>query len=207
MAAAEQVLGEEHPWTLTSINNLASLYQAQGHYGDAEPLYRRVLAASGPILGNDHPRTLASVNNLAVLYQAQNYFGEAEPLFRRALAASERVFGETHPDTVAVQLNLGVLLIQEQRIDDAASTLRTLDERLRWLVSQELASTEQESVRLQRLAAESRLQNTVITLAVAHPNHADSQGLAADVLLRWKRLAADEEATIARLTRTSKDPR
>jgi len=62
---AEQKLGPEHPDTLTSVNNLAGLYQVQGRYGEAEPLYRRALAASEKVLGPEHPNTLASVNNLA----------------------------------------------------------------------------------------------------------------------------------------------
>ena len=38
LALAERVLGHEHPDTLQSVNNLAVLYQAQGRYGEAEPL-------------------------------------------------------------------------------------------------------------------------------------------------------------------------
>ena len=36
--------GQDHPDTLGSVNNLAALYQAQGRYGEAEPLYKRALA-------------------------------------------------------------------------------------------------------------------------------------------------------------------
>jgi len=45
LALAERVLGEEHPDTLTSVNNLAAAYDAQGRYGEAEPLYKRALEA------------------------------------------------------------------------------------------------------------------------------------------------------------------
>ena len=45
LAARERVLGPEHPSTLSSVNNLAALYDAQGRYGEAEPLFRRALAA------------------------------------------------------------------------------------------------------------------------------------------------------------------
>ncbi|MEI2771580.1 MAG: tetratricopeptide repeat protein [Candidatus Competibacter sp.] len=44
LAGFEKVLGPEHPATLTSVNNLAVLYQSQGRYGEAEPLYQRALA-------------------------------------------------------------------------------------------------------------------------------------------------------------------
>ena len=45
------MLGPEHPETLFSVNSLADLYQVQGRYAQAEPLYRRVLAARERALG------------------------------------------------------------------------------------------------------------------------------------------------------------
>ncbi len=39
------MLGREHPDTLTSVNNFAALYQSEGRYAEAEPLYRRALEA------------------------------------------------------------------------------------------------------------------------------------------------------------------
>jgi tetratricopeptide (TPR) repeat protein len=38
------VLGPDHSNVGTALNNLAGLYQAQGRYAEAEPLYRRSLA-------------------------------------------------------------------------------------------------------------------------------------------------------------------
>ena len=40
-----RTLGDEHPDTLASISNMASLLQAQGELGEAEPLYLELLAA------------------------------------------------------------------------------------------------------------------------------------------------------------------
>ena len=39
-------LGDDHPQTLTRINNLAMLLYAQGHLAEAEPLYREALEKS-----------------------------------------------------------------------------------------------------------------------------------------------------------------
>jgi tetratricopeptide (TPR) repeat protein len=39
LAIREQQLGEMHPSTATSLNNLALLYTEQGKYAEAEPLY------------------------------------------------------------------------------------------------------------------------------------------------------------------------
>ena len=39
-------LGEDHPDTLSSLNNLAALLKAQGQLAEAEPLYREALEKS-----------------------------------------------------------------------------------------------------------------------------------------------------------------
>jgi len=80
------VLGKEHPDTLASVHNLAALYQAQGRYSEAEPLYKRALEAYERVLGKGHPDTLASVNNLAALYYAQHDWVRAAQFWRRSTA-------------------------------------------------------------------------------------------------------------------------
>ncbi len=203
---SERVLGVEHPQTLSSVNNLALLYEAQVRYDEAEPLYRRALETSERVQGAEHPDSLRNVNNLADLYRANGRYGKAEPLFRRALDGSERSLGETHPDTIGYQLNLAVTLVNLDRLDAAITQLRAIDGRLRACVTLQLDSTGSEQVRRERVNRESRLQDAVFTLALAHPDSA-AVPLAADILLRWKRLAGAEEAAITRLARTSRDPR
>ena len=56
------VLGKEHPQTLTSMNNLAGLLDSQGKYDAAEPLYRETLQLTEKVLGKEHPDTLTSMN-------------------------------------------------------------------------------------------------------------------------------------------------
>jgi tetratricopeptide (TPR) repeat protein len=43
LKVAENTFGPNHPQVATSLNNLALLYQAQGKYAEAEPLYKRAL--------------------------------------------------------------------------------------------------------------------------------------------------------------------
>lgn len=66
LAAREKVLGPEHPNTLSSVNNLAALYESQGRYGEAEPLHRRALAGREKALGLEHPDTLSVQLNYTV---------------------------------------------------------------------------------------------------------------------------------------------
>jgi tetratricopeptide (TPR) repeat protein len=82
----ERVVGAEHPATAATLNNLASLYQDQGRYAEAERLYQRTLAIAERALGPNHPNTAATLKNLAGLCSRQGRFDEAERLHQRALA-------------------------------------------------------------------------------------------------------------------------
>ncbi len=50
----EKALGPEHPYTATSLNNLAQIYDDMHDYAKAEPLYQRVLKISEKALGPEH---------------------------------------------------------------------------------------------------------------------------------------------------------
>jgi tetratricopeptide (TPR) repeat protein len=68
----------------TSLNNLAGLYDAQGNYSKAEPLYQRALEIKERKLGSYHPSVATSLENLAILYRATQRTVEAEALEQRA---------------------------------------------------------------------------------------------------------------------------
>ena len=99
LAIAEKAQGPEHPWTGTSLNNLALLYHAMGQYARAEPLYVRALAIAEKALGPEHPSTGTRLNNLAALYESMGQYARAEPFYVRALAIAEKAQGPEHPDT------------------------------------------------------------------------------------------------------------
>jgi tetratricopeptide (TPR) repeat protein len=92
-------VGTDHLDTAASLHALADLYQQQGKYAEAEPLYRRALSIYEQQVGNDHPNLATSLNNLALFYSSQGKYTQAEPLLRRALAISEQQFEAQHPTT------------------------------------------------------------------------------------------------------------
>ena len=61
------VLGDEHPDTLSSMNNLASTLRALGDFGKARALYREALSGFEKLLGIEHPNTQTVASNLEVL--------------------------------------------------------------------------------------------------------------------------------------------
>jgi len=211
LAMSEQVLGSENPHTLTALSNLGMMYEAQGRYGEAEPLLQRALAVSRQMLGENHPDTLISLNNSGLLYSHQGHYGEAELFFQRTLVTRARVLGGEHPDTLTTQLNLIVTYVNNRKIHQALEELRRMDGRLQGFVGAQLDSTLSEKVRRQWLQSKSTFQDVVFTLALAgfvpEETKRDAMALAANVLLRWQRLAGESEALTAHLTRVSEDPK
>ena len=92
MSSKEAALGPDHPNVAIRLNNLAALYQAQGKYAEAEPLYQRSLAIVEKALGPGHPNMALGLENYAVLLRETGRFtdglrdAEAEELEARAKA-------------------------------------------------------------------------------------------------------------------------
>ncbi|WP_173668206.1 tetratricopeptide repeat protein, partial [Thermobifida fusca] len=68
--AYRRILGDNHPHTLISRNNLASLLQDQGRLVEAAAEHCDVLAIRRRVLGDNHPHTLISLENVASVLQA-----------------------------------------------------------------------------------------------------------------------------------------
>ena len=77
-------MGIDHPHVATSLNNLALIYEHQGEYSKAEPLYRRSLAIWEKSFGPDHPQVAAGLRNYAMLLRDTGRFEEALELEARA---------------------------------------------------------------------------------------------------------------------------
>jgi len=90
-------------------DTLAKLYEGQGKYALAEPLYLEVLTTTKEELGDHHHNTLATLNNLAFLYESQGEYDRAEPLYVEVLVTRKHVLGDQHPHTLASLNNLAFL--------------------------------------------------------------------------------------------------
>jgi tetratricopeptide (TPR) repeat protein len=124
LADRERILGDTHPDTLTSRNNLATAYQAAGRLDQAIPLYERTLNDQQRIKGDAHPSTLSARNNLAAAYDSAGRLDEAIPLYERALADRERVLGDSHRDTLSSRNNLAYAYQAAGRLDEAIPLYR-----------------------------------------------------------------------------------
>ena len=102
----EDILGADHPDTLTVRNNLALAYESVGRLAEAIDAWEELLPDCQRVLGADHPDTLTVRNNLAIAYKSVGRFGEAIELFEQVLGEREGLLGPDHPDTLAVRNNL-----------------------------------------------------------------------------------------------------
>ncbi|MFB3092736.1 MAG: tetratricopeptide repeat protein [Dehalococcoidia bacterium] len=74
----------------TTLRNLGALYQDQGKYAEAEPLFERSLAINEKALGSNHPRVATALENMTELYKKTGRLDEAKRLEARAKAIRSR---------------------------------------------------------------------------------------------------------------------
>ena len=120
LALQRDLLGEEHPDTVSAMAELAAMAYLDASYDEAEALQSRVLELRVQSFGEDHAETLKAINQLASVYWAVGRYGEAEPLDRRTLESRERLLGEDHPETLSSLNALAVTLFSMERYEDAA---------------------------------------------------------------------------------------
>jgi tetratricopeptide (TPR) repeat protein len=96
-----------------SLNYLAGLYQSQGRYSEAEPLFLQALKIDRRSLPEDHPDLATHLNNLARLYKFQGRYSEAEPLYLQAVEIDRRSLPGDLP-SLAINLNNLATLYQYQ---------------------------------------------------------------------------------------------
>jgi tetratricopeptide (TPR) repeat protein len=122
METRKAKLGADHPYTLTSIANLASTYRNQGRWDAAEELEVQVIETSKAKLGADHRDTLTSLAHLSLTYRNQGRWDAAEELFVQVIETRKAKLGAGHPSTLTSMANLA-LTYQNQGRWDAAEEL------------------------------------------------------------------------------------
>jgi tetratricopeptide (TPR) repeat protein len=119
LQSEKEVLGPEHPSTLTSMANLASTYRNQGRWKEAEDLEVQVIETRKRVLGQEHPFTLTDMANLALTYWNQGRWKEAEDLQMQVIETSLRVFGQENPFTLTSMANLALTYRNQGRWKEA----------------------------------------------------------------------------------------
>ena len=97
---------DDHPDTLTTINDFGVLRRKQKDYAKAEELLRQALEGRQRKLGNDYPDCFESMHELAVLYKEQSRYEEAEKFLFEAIEGRRLKLGDKHPHTIESLKNL-----------------------------------------------------------------------------------------------------
>jgi tetratricopeptide (TPR) repeat protein len=105
-----RLLGDDHPDTATSYNNVAVNLDYQGKYAQAQPLHEKALEIRRRLLTDDHPDTATSYNCVAFNLQDQGKYAPAQPLFEQALEIRRRLLTDDHSSTANTYNNLALNL-------------------------------------------------------------------------------------------------
>ena len=85
MEICEKILGQEHPSTATSYNNIGGVYDNLGDYDKALEYYSKALAICEKVLGPEHPSTATAYDNIGGIYYSQGDYDKALEYFSKAL--------------------------------------------------------------------------------------------------------------------------
>ncbi|KAL5392900.1 hypothetical protein DPSP01_000595 [Paraphaeosphaeria sporulosa] len=124
MEKRKRVLGNEHPSTLTTMGNLATVLANQGKYEAAEVMNKQTLSLSKTVLGREHPETLMTMSNLATVLDSQGKYEAAEAMNRQTLSLKETVLGHEHPSTLITMSNLASVLGYQGKYEEAEAMHR-----------------------------------------------------------------------------------
>ena len=122
-AFALRVLGERHPSTLTSMNDLGLTLLAMSELEQAKKLQEGVLGIRREELGERHPSTLTSKGNLALTYRMMGEFKQARALQEEDLKICREELGERHSHAVASIGNLALTLWEMGELNQAKELL------------------------------------------------------------------------------------
>jgi predicted Zn-dependent protease len=117
-------MGRDHVDTISNLNSLALVYQAEQKYTDAEPLLVQVIESRRRLLGAEHPLVIASMTNLADLNRRQGNLKDAATRFAEVVELRRRVLGPDHPNTLSVVTSLAAVKFDQRDYADCEGLLR-----------------------------------------------------------------------------------
>ncbi|MFD5699997.1 SAV_2336 N-terminal domain-related protein [Streptomyces lasiicapitis] len=118
------LLGPDHPETLDSVYELASLHAQLGRLPDALALSTDTAERRARVLGPRHPDTLTAQQQCAFVLGQLGRHEESYATYRRVLSSWEATRGPAHPSTLLCRHNLAVALILLRRYEEAADQAR-----------------------------------------------------------------------------------
>jgi tetratricopeptide (TPR) repeat protein len=183
----QRLFAGDHPSVATSLNNLAALYNSQGRYAEAQPLYEQALEMRQSLFAGDHPDVASSLNNFAALYKSQGRYAETLPLYEQALKMRQRLFAGDHPDVASSLNNFAALYKSQGRYAQAQALYEQALEMTKRLFAGDhpdvatslnnlavlFAATRRYSEALERMKEAAAIENRLISQAFAASSERD----------------------------------
>jgi serine/threonine protein kinase len=102
---------------------LATIYNSDGKYPQAEALASQVMEFRRKVLGLESKQTLAAMEDLFIAYKGEKKYAQAEALGQQTLQMQRRVMGSEDPDTLSTATNLAYVYLREGKIRSSESLL------------------------------------------------------------------------------------
>jgi serine/threonine protein kinase/TolA-binding protein len=122
----EQQLGADHPLTMTTKANLASVLLISGNAAEAEPVCAQVYAQHRRVLGDTHRSTFLAASNLAAAYMVQRKYDAAYELLSEVVEPLEAQGLAGRPFVLTLRDNYAIVLSELGHVDEAIAEARAL---------------------------------------------------------------------------------
>ena len=123
LAARRIGCGENHPSTVTPVNNLAVALSLRGEFPRARVLLEQAIEVRRKALGDQHADLLTPLNNLGVVLWHEGEHEKARRAFERVVDMRRHLLGDEHPETLVAMRNLAVALRHDGEYVAARSLL------------------------------------------------------------------------------------
>ncbi|KAG6027453.1 hypothetical protein E4U19_001988 [Claviceps sp. Clav32 group G5] len=105
----DATLGPTHPFTVSTIQNLATTLEQRGKLEEAQALYRRVYISYQHMYGPRDNMTLEALDDLANICKDTFAIDDAQDLFKQSATSLTRALGATHPETAYAIQSLAII--------------------------------------------------------------------------------------------------
>ncbi|PQE33146.1 Tetratricopeptide-like helical domain protein [Rutstroemia sp. NJR-2017a WRK4] len=119
--------GPEHPYTLSTMENLAYAMYQNGDLTEAKKICKQTIEIQNRVLGPNHSWTLSTTAVLAIIIHEEGDLAASEEYFRALLRAADTHNKADRNEHLVMDLNyrLGVVLYQQYKCVEALGFLET----------------------------------------------------------------------------------
>ncbi len=120
----QDLLGEDHPDTIRSMNNLVAVLNGRADLTEAAEIDTRLVERATRVLGPDHPSTLTYEGNLVGMLGRLERFDEALARGRHVYEVGVAKLGPAHDEVLTYRGRLVNMLLNLKKIDEAEPLVR-----------------------------------------------------------------------------------